>query len=147
MSGNGGIVGTPPRVRLVEVDDADRAWKADAACRDSDPELWFPGRGESHEQANRICARCPVRQECFDFAMRHGERFGIWGGRSERQRRRLRREQAGAPSFGREPMFTAFQRRRMVWLDTQGWTRAEMAAEFECSVRTIERTLVLERAR
>lgn len=55
------------------------------------PDLWFPGRGESTAEAKAICRVCPVRAECLEHAVRNGEKFGIWGGRSERERRRLRR--------------------------------------------------------
>ena len=66
-------------------------WQAQAACKNiSQPDIFFPGRGESSAPAKAICAGCPVRAECLDYALSHGERVGIWGGTSERERRRMR---------------------------------------------------------
>lgn len=68
-------------------------WMADGACvnEGADPDLFFPGRGESNEDAVSICKRCPVRDLCLEYALEHGEHHGIWGGTSERERRRIRR--------------------------------------------------------
>jgi WhiB family transcriptional regulator, redox-sensing transcriptional regulator len=63
-------------------------WKLDAACRGTDPDLFFPERGEATWPAKAICADCPVADDCLDAGM--WEKFGIWGGLSERQRRRHR---------------------------------------------------------
>lgn len=63
-------------------------WRLDAACRGADPRLFFPERGEATWPAKQICAQCPVTSECFDAGL--GEKHGIWGGLSERQRRRRR---------------------------------------------------------
>jgi WhiB family redox-sensing transcriptional regulator len=69
------------------------AFMNQGACNSTDPDLFFPGRGESTAEAKRICQGCPVRQECLDYAMTPPfERFGIWGGLSERERRRIRRQ-------------------------------------------------------
>ncbi|MBW3577523.1 MAG: WhiB family transcriptional regulator [Actinobacteria bacterium] len=64
---------------------------ADAKCLDADPEAFFPEKGGSTRDAKRICAACSVRDECLQYALRNDERFGIWGGMSERERRRLKR--------------------------------------------------------
>ena len=75
--------------------DADeRAWMLEAKCLDADPEAFFPEKGGSTREAKRICAICPVREECLDYALAHDERFGIWGGLSERERRRAKRMSA-----------------------------------------------------
>jgi len=63
-------------------------WKLDAACVGSDPRLFFPERGEATRPAKAVCAGCPVAEECLDAGM--WEKFGIWGGLSERERRRRR---------------------------------------------------------
>lgn len=68
-----------------------REWMLDAKCLDADPEAFFPEKGGSTREAKRICAACPVREECLDHALLNEERFGIWGGYSERERRRMRR--------------------------------------------------------
>lgn len=66
-------------------------WMNDGACIGIDPEIFFIERGESAAHAKAVCAGCQVRDECLEFALSNGERFGIWGGKSERERRRLRR--------------------------------------------------------
>lgn len=58
-------------------------------CAQADPEEFFPEKGASTSQAKRVCASCPVRAECLEYALDRGERYGIWGGTSERQRRAL----------------------------------------------------------
>ncbi len=68
------------------------SWYARAACRGMDPNLFFPGRGESNSEALTVCRSCPVRFDCLEQALGSDERLGIWGGLSERERRRLRRE-------------------------------------------------------
>ena len=75
----------------------DRAWMLDARCLDADPEAFFPEKGGSTREAKRICAACPVRDECLDYALANDERFGIWGGLSERERRRVKRMTTRAP--------------------------------------------------
>lgn len=65
------------------------AWVDLAACRDADPDVFFPEKGGSTRHAKRICAGCPVASQCLEVALAEGERIGIWGGLSERERRRL----------------------------------------------------------
>jgi WhiB family redox-sensing transcriptional regulator len=65
-------------------------WRYRAACRGADLTVFFPGRGGSAEPARQICASCPVRQPCLDYALSHGITHGIWGGLTERDRRPLR---------------------------------------------------------
>lgn len=67
-------------------------WQEQALCAQTDPEAFFPEKGGSTREAKRICQACPVRDDCLEFALEHDERFGIWGGLSERERRRLKRE-------------------------------------------------------
>lgn len=97
--------------RIDRTDDADRAaevldlrgllqggvgeeipdWQERALCAQTDPEAFFPEKGGSTREAKRICSGCEVRAECLEYALAQDERFGIWGGLSERERRRLRR--------------------------------------------------------
>lgn len=72
-------------------------WMQFAACRGMDPNLFFPGRGEDPGPAKAVCAGCPVRLECLDHALANGEKHGVFGGTSERERRRLRRSRPSAP--------------------------------------------------
>ncbi|BBG04432.1 WhiB family redox-sensing transcriptional regulator [Pseudonocardia autotrophica] len=66
-------------------------WQERALCAQTDPEAFFPEKGGSTREAKRICSGCEVRAECLEYALAQDERFGIWGGLSERERRRLRR--------------------------------------------------------
>lgn len=70
-------------------------WREDAACRDRDPDLFFPegtaGPALSQaDQAKLVCQSCPVRKQCLDFALRKGVDHGIWGGTTVAERRTLR---------------------------------------------------------
>ncbi len=66
-------------------------WQERALCAQTDPEAFFPEKGGSTREAKRICTTCAVRSECLEYALGNDERFGIWGGLSERERRRLKR--------------------------------------------------------
>jgi WhiB family redox-sensing transcriptional regulator len=66
-------------------------WQDRALCAQTDPEAFFPEKGGSTREAKRICLGCEVRDECLEYALANDERFGIWGGLSERERRRLKR--------------------------------------------------------
>ena len=69
----------------------DRTWQGRANCMGVDPELFFPERGASTREAKEVCRGCVVRGDCLEFAIANSEKFGIWGGMSERERRRVRR--------------------------------------------------------
>jgi WhiB family transcriptional regulator, redox-sensing transcriptional regulator len=76
-------------------------WRHIAACRDEDPELFFPigNTGPALlqiEEAKSVCRRCPVREECLQFALESGQDAGVWGGLSEDERRALKRRNARA---------------------------------------------------
>lgn len=73
------------------LDDSQYAWQADALCAQTDPEAFFPEKGGSTREAKRVCQSCSVRTECLEYALAQDERFGIWGGLSERERRKLKR--------------------------------------------------------
>ena len=93
-------LGVPGRV--VEVDglvarvdfwgvEREVTWQEQALCAQTDPEAFFPEKGGSTREAKKVCLGCEVRAECLEYALLHDERFGIWGGLSERERRRLKR--------------------------------------------------------
>ena len=69
----------------------DRGWQSRANCMGVDPELFFPERGSSTREAKEVCRGCVVREDCLEYALANSEKFGIWGGMSERERRRVRR--------------------------------------------------------
>jgi WhiB family transcriptional regulator, redox-sensing transcriptional regulator len=69
-------------------------WQTNARCTEVDPEIFFPERGGSSKEARKVCDKCDVRLQCLEYALNNKEQFGIWGGTSERERRRLRKERA-----------------------------------------------------
>jgi WhiB family transcriptional regulator, redox-sensing transcriptional regulator len=87
------VVPLAPGIIEIGVDDAiGLAWQDRALCAQTDPEAFFPEKGGSTREAKKVCRACEVRAECLEYALEHDERFGIWGGLSERERRRLKRE-------------------------------------------------------
>lgn len=73
------------------VDDTLMGWQERALCAQTDPEAFFPEKGGSTREAKKVCLGCEVRAECLEYALANDERFGIWGGLSERERRKLKR--------------------------------------------------------
>jgi WhiB family redox-sensing transcriptional regulator len=71
-------------------------WQDDALCAQTDPDSFFPEKGGTTTDAKTTCMGCPVRRECLDYALTHNERYGVWGGLSERERHRLKRGRAAA---------------------------------------------------
>lgn len=79
------------RASDTDVDEIELSWQDRALCAQTDPEAFFPEKGGSTREAKRVCVGCEVRVECLEYALDKDERFGIWGGLSERERRKLRR--------------------------------------------------------
>ncbi len=75
-------------------DEDGSGWQTAANCLGVDPDLFFPERGASTKEAKSVCQGCVVREDCLEYALANGEKFGIWGGLSERERRRIRRQRA-----------------------------------------------------
>ncbi len=73
----------------------DVSWMAAAACREKDPELFFPADYRGVEVARRICGGCPVARACLEYALEGHVAHGVWGGTSERARRRLAARRRG----------------------------------------------------
>lgn len=69
-------------------------WTDRGLCAEVDPEIFFPAKGGSVRQAKHVCRRCEIRAECLEYALDNDERFGIWGGLSERERHRVKRDRA-----------------------------------------------------
>jgi WhiB family transcriptional regulator, redox-sensing transcriptional regulator len=80
----------------------DTHWMALGECADKPPSLFFPSDGVGVEVARRVCAECPVRQECLEYALTNRIDHGVWGGTSERERRRIIKARAKAQSTGVE---------------------------------------------
>ena len=80
---------------IVRPEDAeDLGWQERALCAQTDPEIFFPEKGGGTRAAKRVCRACEVRAECLEYALENGERHGIWGGLSERERRCVERQAA-----------------------------------------------------
>jgi WhiB family redox-sensing transcriptional regulator len=71
-------------------------WADSALCAQTDPDLWFPAKGESSVHAKRICMRCPVRQECREDVLTRVEEFGVWAGMVYDERHALRQDEVAA---------------------------------------------------
>lgn len=72
--------------------DEEPDWRDLARCAETDPEAFYPEKGGSSREAKAVCRACEVRTECLAYALEHDEKFGIWGGLSEHERRPLRRD-------------------------------------------------------
>ncbi|MGQ0521405.1 MAG: WhiB family transcriptional regulator [Actinomycetota bacterium] len=68
------------------------SWRQRAACRGVDPDVFYPSTDEEAEEAKSICRVCPVRESCLEYALANRERDGVWGGATERERRRIVRQ-------------------------------------------------------
>ena len=108
-------------------------WRELAACRGTDLEVFFPGRGKSAGPARQICAACPVRQPCLDCAITNRITHGIWGGLSERERRALRSRRVRASQRDRD--------RAILAADTDGFTAAVIGRSFGLSHTSVSRIL------
>ncbi len=75
----------------TDLETEELTWQRLANCLGVDPDLFFPERGASTREAKEVCRACVVRVDCLEYAITNGEKFGIWGGLSERERRRIRR--------------------------------------------------------
>ncbi len=106
-------------------------WRELAACRGTDLEVFFPGRGETAEPARRICARCPVRQPCLDYALSNRIAHGIWGGLAERDRRELRSGWVRAARRDRD--------RAILAADAAGYTAGAIGRLFGLSRTSVTR--------
>jgi len=105
-------------------------------CAQVDPELWFPEKGGSTREAKALCTGCPVQVQCLAYALANDERFGVWGGASERDRRRMKRSATrpqGVPVRAPDPR-TGVIRQLATTL-----TDPEIAARLGCSSRTVLR--------
>ena len=87
-------LGSGPIIQLISGESVELSWQERALCAQTDPEAFFPEKGGSTREAKRVCLSCDVRSQCLEYALAHDERFGIWGGLSERERRRLKRRPA-----------------------------------------------------
>jgi WhiB family transcriptional regulator, redox-sensing transcriptional regulator len=128
------VTGRKPRHRIPALPvPALAGWRYRAACRGADLSVFFPGRGEPAEPARQICAGCPVRQPCLDYALSHGITHGIWGGLTERDRRPLRVHYTAAARRQRNEAITAAA--------AAGSTRAAIGRTFGLAATSVARVL------
>jgi WhiB family redox-sensing transcriptional regulator len=83
--------GTLLRMHTETTVTPDLSWQEEALCAQTGGDFFFPEPGSSVRDAKRICALCPIRSTCLEFALSNDERFGVWGGLSEKERLALRR--------------------------------------------------------
>ena len=114
------------------------AWMAEGECNGLDPALFYPDQGGDAATPKRICSTCPVRVQCLEYALLTNERHGIWGGVSERERRRMRAERFG-PRTGGIPVDE--DRRRQVKSMAEFLPATEIARELGLSRKTVCRYL------
>lgn len=76
--------------QVLAASEEELAWQNRALCAQTDPEVFYPEKGGSSHAAKAVCRRCTVRDECLEYALTHDECFGVWGGLSERERRKLK---------------------------------------------------------
>ena len=76
---------------LLDGNAEEAGWQERALCAQTDPEAFFPEKGGSTREAKKVCLTCEVRDDCLEYALMNDERFGIWGGLSERERRKLKK--------------------------------------------------------
>jgi len=128
------VTGRPPRYRSLAVPARFAArWRELAACRGTDLEVFFPGRGESAGPARQVCAACPVRQPCLDYAITNRITHGIWGGLTERERRALRSGWGRASRQERDQAVLA--------ADAAGYAAAAIGRSFGLSRTSVSRLL------
>ena len=106
-------------------------WRDQAACRGADLGLFFPERGESAEPARQICARCPAREPCLDYAVTNRIVYGVWGGLTGRERRTLQSRWVRASRRDRD--------RAILAAEAAGYTAAAIGRSFGLSRSSVTR--------
>ena len=108
-------------------------WREQAACRGADLGVFFPERGESAGPARQVCAACPVRQPCLDYAISNRITHGVWGGLTERERRALQSRWVRASRRDRD--------RAVLAAVAAGFTAAAIGRSFGLSRTSVSRVL------
>lgn len=116
---------------------ATRPWMDEALCAQVDTELFYPEKGGSTRSAKQTCMECPVREQCLTYALENGERYGIWGGLSERERVVAARERGVVnPRVGPA---AAISDSHVRGLHSRGFNDVEIARELGCVPETVLR--------
>jgi len=131
------VTARPPRHRTLAAPARFAArWRELAACRGADLEVFFPGRGESAGPARQVCAACPVRQPCLDYAITNRITHGIWGGLTERERRTVQSRWVRASRRERDEAIAA--------ASAAGYTKASIGRAFGLARISVSRALSRE---
>ena len=126
------MTGRLPRYRSLSAPARFAArWRLQAACHGTDLDVFYPERGESAGPARQVCARCPVRQPCLEYALSNRIVHGIWGGLTERERRPLQSEWVQADRRDRD--------RAILAADAAGYTTAVIGRSFGLSPISVVR--------
>lgn len=128
--------------RFAPILPAPPEWTERAVCAQTDPEEFFPEKGGSTRQAKAVCRGCEVRTQCLAYAVARGERFGVWGGLSERERRALTKSGTGPTRHGVTREFDA----EVAALTASGWTLAAIAERLDTTDRRVSRARARNRA-
>lgn len=112
-------------------------WRAQGACKGYPADMFFPERGDhgAIARARLVCAGCPVTDQCLEFALANFEKFGVWGGKSERERRQLRRKQWDGQRF--TSVRSENRKRQARLLAEQGASREEIAHRLGVSLHSV----------
>jgi WhiB family transcriptional regulator, redox-sensing transcriptional regulator len=98
LTGRFSAPGTILGMHIQTITSPDLEWQQEALCAQTGGDFFFPEPGSSVREAKRICGLCPIRTACLEYALGNDERFGVWGGLSEKERLQIRRR--------REPLRT-----------------------------------------
>lgn len=129
----------------------DLSWRHESACRWIDPDLFWP-QGESAparrqaEEAKAVCAKCPVRTQCLEWAVETRQDFGVWGGMSERERRALHRRKPRAYGRGETSALEQILTERMDLFEAaqaKGLPPGQIARELGTNVQTVNNVLAV----
>jgi WhiB family transcriptional regulator, redox-sensing transcriptional regulator len=126
------VTARPPRYRNLTAPARFAArWRQQAACRGTDLDVFYPERGQTARPARQVCARCPVREPCLEYALSNRIASGIWGGLTERERRPLQSDWNQAARRDRDRAIQA--------ADAAGYTTAAIGRSFGLSRTSVTR--------
>lgn len=125
---------------MTRIDPKEIEWQDDALCAQTNPEAFFPERGNGEKEAKAICARCPVVEECLAYALKHREDKGIWGGLTENERKNVSQPRRKAPRKPKPQLSDRMVRdQKILQLNNDGVSAKELAERFGLGIRSIYR--------
>jgi WhiB family redox-sensing transcriptional regulator len=124
---------------LRALSEPEASWQDSALCAQTDPDAWFPDKGGSTRSAMATCKACEVRSECLEYALKHDEMYGIWGGVPERERQRIR-AQRNREAGALRKADTRARDAEIAQLDVEGAPAWQVAEQVGVSPRTVVRS-------